>query len=251
MGLFDSLLGVGKLVANVIGGGSGSKTTTSGTQSQRGTSNTTGTTQASRREFSDGMLQALEMGAANALVGASQGTDRLTSQLEKVKGANLGGKQIQFDADAYIRDTMRAADNTLGASLRENRNQAIASAGGSTAGNSAAALLANRLEGDVSAQRAGIMASTTATAKELESNIQRANADALSAETSLLTGLDSNLQAGLATLLNALRGGETYQEVIESSRTNSTQSGSSASTSKTPFNWTAGLGNLFKDVGQD
>lgn len=251
MGLFDSLLGVGKLVANAIGGGSGSKTTTSGTQSQSGTSNTTGTTQASRREFSDGMLQALEMGAANALVGATQGADRLTEQLNRVKGANLGGKQIQFDADAYIRDTMMAADNTLGASLRTNRNQAVAGAGGSTGGNSAAALLANRLEGDVSAQRTGIMASTTATAKELESNIQRANADALSTETSLLSGIDSNLQAGLATLLNALRGGETYQEVNEISRTDSRQAGSTSSTSKTPFNWTAGLGNLFKDVGQD
>lgn len=93
------------------------------------------------------------------------------------------------------------------------------------------------------------MASTTATAKELETNIKKANSESLAAETGMLATIDSNLQSGLIGLLNALRGGETYQEVNENSTTNSSTSGTS--NTKTPFNWTAGLGNLFKDIGQD
>lgn len=246
MGLFDSLLGVGKLVSNVLGGGSGSKSTT--TQSGSSSSKTAGVTTANRREFSDGMLQILETATANQLVGGSQASDALTGQLDKVKKSG-GGNPITFDADAYIRDIMTAADNTLGSSLRQNRNQAIASAGGSTAGSSAAALLANRLEADNASQRAGLMASTTATAKELETNIKKANSESLAAETGMLATIDSNLQSGLIGLLNALRGGETYQEVNENSTTNSSTTGTS--NTKTPFNWTAGLGNLFKDIGQD
>lgn len=239
MGLFDSLVGVGKLVSNVLGGGSGSKTTT--TQSGK----TAGTTTANRREYSDGMLQILETTAANQLVGGSQASDALTAQVDKIKGAGLTANPVSFDSDAYIRDVMTQVDNSLGSSLKQNRNQTVAGAGGSTAGNSAAALLVNKLESDNAAQRAGVMASTTATAKELESNIKKSNADALASETGMLTSLDSNLQSGLATLLNALRGGETYQEVKESTTTSGTTN------SKTPFNWTAGLGNLFKDIGQD
>lgn len=239
MGLFDSLLGVGKLAANLLGGGSGSKSTTNKSESSKGT------TTANRREYSDGMLQILESTAANSLVGGSQAADALTAQIDKIKGAGLSGNPITFDSDAYIRDVMASVDNSLGASLRQNRNQAVAGAGGSTAGNSAAALLANRMEADNAAQRAGVMASTTATAKELESNLRKSNADSLASETGMLSSIDSNLQAGLATLLNALRGGETYQEVKESTTTSGT------GTTKTPFNWTAGLGNLFKDIGQD
>lgn len=243
MGLFDTLLGVGKLAANVLGGGSGKKESTTANQNTKSTA----ITQANRREYSDGFLSLLETSAANSVVGGSQGTDALTEQLNKVKQAGLTRDPIAFDADAFIRDSMSAVDNSLGASLRQNRNQAIASAGGSTAGNSAAAMLANRLEADSAAQRAGILGSTTAQAKSIEAAARASNNEALATETTLLSGLDTSMQSGLATLLNALRGGETYQEVINKE----SQTTSGTSTSRTPFNWTAGLGNLFKDIDQD
>ena len=247
MGIFDTLLGVGKLATNFLGGGSGKKEST--TANQNTSSNTTGKTQASRLEFSEGMLSLLETAAANAVAGSAVGTDSLAAQVQKVRDAGLTKNPVKFDADAFIRDTMAGVDNTLGTSLRQNRNQAVASAGGSTAANSASALLANRLESENAAQRAGALGATTAQAKQIEIAANAANAEALSTETTLLSGLDTSMQSGLATLLNALRGGETYQEVNNRESTTSATSGTS--TSRTPSNWTAGLGNLFKDVNQD
>ena len=255
MGLFDTLLGVGKIAANVLGGGSGKKETTTANQNTKSNTKSTSSanTQASRREYSDGFLSLLETSAANSVVGSSQGTDALAQQLDKVRQAGLTQDPISFDAEAFIRDSMSAVDNSLGASLRQNRNQAIASAGGSTAGNSAAAMLANRLEADSAAQRAGILGSTTAQAKSIEAAARASNNEALATETTLLSGLDTSMQSGLATLLNALRGGETFQEVnnkeVQSQSTTGSTSGTSMS--RTPFNWTAGLGNLFKDIDQD
>ena len=262
-GFFSSLLGGSKLLSNFFGGGSGKSETTNQnqTQTQTGTTDTTSRsaadTLASRREYSDGMLSLIEATTANSILGQSKGQDALSDQVDKIKSAGLGSKAISFDSDAFIRDTMAGADNSLGASLRQNKNQAIASAGGSTAGNSAAALLVNRLESDSAAQRAGILASTTAQGKQLEADLRKANTDELATETSLLSGVDTSMQAGLATLLNALRGGETFQEVNnrETQQQNQTASGTTTTTgtsnTRTPFNWTAGLGNLFKDIGDD
>lgn len=271
MGLFDTLLGVGKLAANVLGGGSGKKESTDASQNtsqntsqsstQNSSSSSSANTQASRREFSDGFLSLLETSAANSVVGGSQGTDALNRQLKKVQQADLTQNPIQFDAEAFIRNSMAGVDNSLGTTLRQSRNKATAAAGGSAAGNSASALLANRLEAENAAQRAGILGSTTAQAKSIEAAARASNNEALATETTLLSGLDTSMQSGLATLLNALRGGETFQEVnnkesqvqSQSSTATGTATGITTgnSSTRTPFNWTAGLGNLFKDVNQD
>lgn len=249
MALFDILTGVGKLASNFLGGGSGKKETTNSNQSTTQNSNTVGSTTANRREFSDGMLALLETTTANQIAGGAVGADALAAQIAKVRGAGLTEGKINFDAEKYIRDTMTGVDNSLGATLRQDRNQAIASAGGSS--NSAAALLANRLEQDNAAQRAGILGTTTANATSIEAAARASNREDLATETTLLSGLDTSMQSGLATLLNALRGGETYQEVNNKEVTNASGTSSGTATSKTPFNWTSGLGNIFKDVNQD
>ena len=246
MGLFDTLLGVGKLASNFLGGGSGETTKTSGTgtttTSGKETTTSKGQTTANRREYSDGFLSILEPAAANTLVGSSQSNDALARRTQEVAA------QPEFDAAAYVRDVMANADRTIGQSLTQNRNRMVADAGGSAGSNSASAILAARLEGDAAAQRAGVYGDAVARGEEIRSNSAQS-------KTGQLVNLDTSMSSSLATLLNGLRGGETYQVVTDdqTSTTNMSSTGTTTQnqTSRTPFNWTKGLGNLFADIDQD
>lgn len=241
------LSGLGKLASNVLGGGSGKKETTSAKTNQ--TMKTTGQTTASRQEYSDGFLANLEQTANTALGRNVAAGEAIDAQLAKVTAANLGGDPVEFDPEAYVRGITTQANQSIDNTLRGGVNAIAANTGGSASGNSAAALLANRMAGDAAAQKAGVAAEATGTATDLQIRARAARADELSAGTQMISGLSSTSDAGLTTLLNALRGGETYQEVNNNEST--TTAGSSSSTTKTPFNWTSGLGNIFKDVNQD
>lgn len=241
------LSGLGKLATNLLAGGSGSKSSTSTNQKQ--TMKTTGQTTAQRKEYSDGFLSNLEQAANSALGRNVAGQEALAGQLDRVQAANLGGTPIDFDAEAYIRGVTTAATNSVNTALRANTNAIAGNTGGSASGNSQAALLASRLQTDAAAQIAGITAEATGQATNLAIQARDQRVSELQAGTNMMQGLTSTGDAGLTTLLNALRGGETFQEV----NNNETQEskGTGTSQTKTPFNWTAGLGNIFKDVNQD
>lgn len=244
----SSALGLAKLGSNILSGGSGKTTTTS--SSQNTSMKTTGQTAASRQEYSDGFLKVLEQAAAGALANTADSQGALGTQRDKVVAANLGGKPaMAFDADSYIRDMVAGASDSINNDVRANVNAIAANTGGSSSGNSAAALLENRLRTEGAAKIAGVKAEATGSAAQIASSLREQQVNELSAGTGQISSLVSAGDAGLTTLLNALRGGETYQEV----NNNETQTGTSSGTAKekTPFNWTAGLGNLFKDIGQD
>jgi hypothetical protein len=242
-GLFASILGAGKLLTNVLGGGAGSTTNQNSNQTQNTVQNATeqsstkSSTDASRKEFSDGMLQLLEGTSANAVIANSKTTDALNDRIAGVNG--------QFDSQAYIDSIVGNAKTIIGGNLTADINKTAADVGGSSTGNSMTAQLAGKLRADAGANLGTIQADATARAAELEAN-----------KTSQLVQLDQSTQGSLATLLTALKGGETYQSVdsAENSASKSSTTGTNttvgSTTQKTPFNWTKGLGNLFADIDQ-
>lgn len=246
-GFLSTVLGGAKLFANVLGGGSGSKSTTSG--NQKSTTRTQGSTTANRREYSDGFLAALEQSTSDALGSSAVGGAALRGQIEKVQAANLGGEAIPFDMDAFVRGVTDQASNLITNQANSNIQQTASATGGSTSGNSQAALLASRINNDAAANIAGVRQQATAQGAQIKASLRDQQVNELASGTQQLAGLQSSVDAGLATLLNALRGGETYQEVSTDETTNA--SGSGTQTQRTPFNWTKGLGNLFADINQD
>lgn len=272
MGLLDGVLGAAKLASNFFGGGSGTKTNTSQSSSQNSsqtqTQNSSGTTSASRREFSDGFLRQLELATAEALKTSNQNTDTLQKQLGKVQGATLGPGytvDLSFNPDTFVNSIVGSARDAIQRGTTQNVNKIAANTGGSASGNSAAALLASRVANEGATNLAGIEGQARGQAAEisranealrLEGKVQgnQQNLALLESQTQQMTGIASTVDASLTALLNALKGGETAQDVTNNENTtiqsNGTTTGSVQGTTKQPFNWTAGLGNLFKDIGQ-
>jgi hypothetical protein len=249
------LSGLVKLGSNVLSGGAGSKKTETAKQSSNTSSSesTVGRTIAQRKEYSDGFLRNLEVVSNEALKRNLANSTALAGQREALDAAQLGQNPINFDADAYIRGVTQAAGNTINNQIQTNTNAIAGNTGGSASGNSQAALLANRLATDGASQLAGITAEATRSAMDTQLRARGQQVDELATKNNILSGLSTANDAGLATLLNSLRGGETYQEVDnrENRSSNSKSSGSSTAKAVVPFNWQAGLGNIFKDVDQD
>lgn len=247
--LFASLLGGGKLISNILGGGAGSTTNQNTNQTQNTVQNATeesaskSSTSASRQEFSDGMLQLLETTAANSVLANSKTTDALNDRAGQVAGRNT------FDSQAYIDSIVGNARQIISGNLTSDINKTAADVGGSSTGNSMTAQLANKLRADAGANLGTVQADATARAEELKLQGEQS-------KTQELAQLDQSTQGSLATLLTALKGGETYQSVdsAENSASKTSTSGTTTSvgstTQKTPFNWTKGLGNLFADIDQ-
>lgn len=308
MSLFKSVLGIGKLVSNFIGGGSGSSTnqaesgssnsdlfseqaqeqatqtqtsttsdmtgTQSGTEETSGRSAMTGDTTARQvnSQFSDKFLQLLEGSAAAGLARSGVGGTAALGRLSEI-----AGEAPSFDADKYVSDIMTAANNALGNGAAVNRNKIMAVTGGSTTGNSQAALLANKIQTDNTAQLAGIRGDAAAKAAEL------ARVDRMG-KTSEVAQLSAVLDSGMASLLSMLKGGESssvgteqskqIQESSQSSATNISQASrtsslvneegigkiagmtrskenknaTSTSSAEQPFNWGQAIGSIFKDI---
>jgi hypothetical protein len=248
MGFLNTALGAAKLVSNFLGGGSGSSSNT--TQNTSQTQNSNSKQVASRKEYSDAFLQNLELTAANALVNNANNQESIQAQTQKVQSANLGAKPAyNFDAEAYVRGVTEAARASINNDLEANTNAIAAQTGGSQAGNSQAALLAGKLRADSAKQIAGVTAEAQGNAAQIAGNLRQQQVAELQSGTEQVGSLASAGDAGLTSLLNALRGGETYQTVTADSTTQTNESGTKNTT--TPFSWTAGLGNLFKNVGDE
>lgn len=272
MGILDSVLGAAKLASNFFSGGSGTKTNTSQSTVQNSkqtqVQNSSGSSTASRREFSDGFLTQLEAATAESLLASNKNQNSLEAQMKKVQDAKLGdgyAVDLNFNPDAFVNQIVGSAQNAIQRNTTQSVNKLAGNTGGSASGNSAAALLASRVANEGATTLAGVEGQARGQAAE----IQRANEalrldgkvqgnqqalQLLGSQTEQMTGIASTVDASLTALLNALKGGETAQDVTNSETgtvsTDGTITGTGSSTSRTPFNWTAGLGNLFKDIGQ-
>jgi hypothetical protein len=255
MSLLSGLVGITKLASNFIGGGAGSKENTSQSSSQSTSQKVTGnqssstasTQSANRREFSDGFLQQLELVARDALGSQAQTADVLRNEL-----TSIANNPIDFDADAFVKGVTDSARTAAMYKLDSDINATVSATGGSTSGNSAAALLANRLRNETGANLAGINANARGTAAQIESGLQANRVQSI-------TGITDSVDKSLTSLLAALRGAETQQDTksVENMVANSQQTatGQTLSTGKsstsTPFNWAKGFGNLFGGIDQD
>lgn len=245
MSLLSGLVGIGKVASNFLGGGAGdsknTKQNSTSTTSQTGTSTSSSNASQSNnsRQFSDNMLKVLELVSKDALGSTAQGASALRDRLTEVQAT-----PIEFDSDKFVRGVMDAATSTIGSKLTSDVNGLVSSTGGSTGGNSAAALLAGKLRNEASANLAGVNSSAQAQAAEIESNLAQS-------KTSQLTGITQGLDASLASLLSALKGGETQIDITgkqsEASTTKQTGTNTVSGTQKEvqPFNWAKGFGNIF------
>jgi hypothetical protein len=261
MGLLDSLLGVGKLATNVLGGGAGSTKNTnqssSSTQNsvqatdqvqsstQNGVQNTTGSQ--SSQQFSSAFLAQLEKITSDSLGASQLGTAAIGDQI-----VDNSKPAMDFDVDSFVNGITSAASSQINSGLESGINQTAANTGGSVGANSASALLAGKLRNEATASLAGVKSSATAQGAQIKDQLMN---DQVSRSTSL-AGAQST---GLAQLLSALKGGaatQTGQQSVVSQTTaqatgSTQQAGQTQSNTKgtatesTPFNWTAGLGNLF------
>jgi len=270
--LLSGILGGAKLLSNFMGAGAGSSQSgsTSGSsstksvgseQSVANTKETTNTTQketgvstGTRQEFSDAFLKNLESVALGALSGSNLNRAAMAGEVGRISET-----PISFDPNAFVRDTVRGAESAISGKLESDVNQTMSAVGGSTSGNSQAALLANRLRTDAANSVAGVRASATATGQQLASELSRSR-------TEQLSGVTTAMDAGLATLLNALKGGETAQSVQDTNVTTGTQTTSGQATSQQNavaqqdttnstkskasegFNWAKAIGGIFSGI---
>lgn len=255
MGILDGVLGAAKLASNFFGGGSGTKTnttqSTSQNQKQTQVSNSSGSTTASRREFSDNFLQQLELATAESLKTSNANQANLESQAKKVNDYQVN---LNFNPDEFVNNIVGSARDAIQRNTTQNVNKIAASTGGSASGNSAAALLASRVANEGASNLASIEGQALGQAAQIQKDNEALRLAGAESQTNQLTSIASTVDASLTALLNALKGGETAQDVVNSEtstiQTDGTITGTGSSTTRQPFNWTAGLGNLFKDIGQ-
>lgn len=253
MSLLSGLTGLGKIASNFLGGGAGDSVKTSGSQNQNQTStvkqtgqNTAASNAAqsqNNRQFSDNMLQVLELVTKDSLGSAASGGSALRDRLDQVSS-----QPVNFDSDSFIRGVMDAANSTVKGKLTSDINGVVSSTGGSTSGNSASALLASRLTNDAASNLAGVRASAGAQAAEIQSNLDQSR-------TGQLTSITQGMDATLTSLLSSLKGGESQidingsqSEASNSSSNQNTTGNSTVSSTENkvqPFNWQKGFGNIF------
>jgi hypothetical protein len=248
-GWLSTILGGTKFLSNFIGGGAGSETNTSSSATGSQTSQTKqagieaaqSVGSANSQQFSDGFLKLLEQATAESLGRSQDSGQAISAELARQSGPN------SFDADAYIRSTMAAAESALRPQTESAANR-IRMASGGGGGNSATQLLESRIKNENAATLAGVRGDATARAAEIDRN-----------RASTLTQLTTSLDANMSALLASLKGGETATtEKVEQKTTSvqeqnssGTQSASQSGTESTPFNWAAGFGNLFAGIGGD
>ena len=263
MSLLSGLTGLLKIGSNFLGGGAGDNINISGTSntSANQTTNTAQKTtqqqQQSSQLFSDGFLKLLETISADTLGSSAQSQSAVRDQIGKVQKADLGKAEIPFDMNAYIDGIVRQGTSRVTNQLESDVNQTESAIGGSSSGNSMSALLAQKLRGNAASDIAGITANATSTGAQIKSGLQQQRAEELASASTQLAGLGTSVDSSLANLLQALRGGEQWQETATLDVTNSnvnqvgTTTGATTENKNQAFNWAKGFGNIFTGLGSD
>lgn len=232
--MFPILPLIGSL-GSFLGGGAGSSQTTDTNYS----SDTSGTSNIDRTEFSPEMLKALEglFGNGNLQKQFDTSQSALSGQLQQVQKQ---GAQ-PFDVAAFVAGINKQANNTIDNATEQGVNLAESNIGASQGKSSMAALLASKLGTDAAAQKAGITSQATAQGTQIQ---QAGEAQT----TQSILGLTGAMNKSLTDFLSILRGAKTNQTQNTTEHTE----GQSTSTTDTPFNFLGGLGDLlgsFKPKG--
>lgn len=195
-----------------------STTNSSGTVNTSGVTNTSGTqVEQSRTANQSTGLTAAEQTGSQQLFG-----DQVLGQLEAVVSGLLGstgggGPVGNFDPESFVADGLASAGASQQLALDDSINKLFSNVGGTAGGNSAVALLANQLQGQASANLAGVRSQLTGQANE----INRGNI-----ETGLaVSGQEQNF---LGNLLAQLRGGRTSTTGAETTTQAQTQAGTAS-----------------------
>lgn len=212
--MFSMLGALGGLFSGM--GGSTSET------QQNFESTTEGTSNIDRTELSGKLLRSLEnlfnKGQLKKNQKAVQGS--LTALLQD----NAEGAKEDFDVDAFVNGIMQQATSVATMDLDKNINLAEGAVGSTQGNNSMAALLANRLRNETSANLAGVKAQAVAEGTKIADEKDSAATERAVA----LTGMMTN---NLSTFLQLLRGAKTKQtqktkeHTVGSSTSSTSQSG--------------------------
>jgi len=124
--------------------------------------------------------------------GINQGSEAAKLRLREIQ--NTSGA---FDSDKYVKGIMGAAESAIGESTKTAKNIAESRVGARTTSNSAAALLAGKIDRAAGAELGGIRAQAEATAAELQRSKEES-------KTGQITQLAANTNADVSAILGAL-----------------------------------------------
>lgn len=192
------------VTSNISSGTQVASGTSSTSQTARDATQVAGTTKGSQT-------------SSSTLFGADvlSGLEGLTSGLLRSVSGGSSPSQ-QFDAESFIRGGVNRAAERQGLALEADLNQLADLTGGTSGGNSMAALLANQLRGDFAANIAGVESDLTAQANQIiNSNIETGLAQ---------SGQEQNFLAGL---LASLRGGRSEATGVTAEATSQSSAGTS------------------------
>lgn len=204
----------------------GSTTGTQATKNSGTTTNQTTGTQAQTgltQSFSDMILGALEAKTAEAL------------------GVTTGGPTAEslsgFNRDQFVQGGMQAAQATSQAGLEQSINGLMDNVGGTTEGNSMAALLANRLRNDAGASMAGTRSQLEGQAAQIQQGNVAARTQELGTNNAfvaqLLAGLKGGVTATSGTVQTAESQAGSQQQIGDSRTAENTQSSQQQQTEST------------------
>lgn len=216
------------------------------TSNQNMTGGTTSTGSEQQSQTSLGFSEEL-MGELNALLGATiQGGGGITAGQQALQNRLNAVQGNGFDVDDFVSGVMKSATQTAKGALESGINGIESSIGGSTSGNSMAALLANRMRNEAASNLAGIESQARATGAGIRAqesteltNLAQAGGQgtlqliqALMGAQSTMTG---NVQTDMAeqTQQNQTGNTNTSSNQVSAGQRDTTTTGSQASTTET------------------
>jgi hypothetical protein len=194
---------------------------TTGSSSSTGSSTTSGSTNGWGSQSNSGTaFDAATLAAIGGNIGAF---------IDRIMGGGAGKDAIAqlgtFDAQSFIDNTMKSALSQATDQFEQGVNSISSNVGGSANENSAAALLANRLENATNSSLAGTRASAEQAAQGIQ--VQRAGAVAAASQGE---------QNALAQILNAIKGGVTSSNQTNQQGQNTNQSTNTSENTNTSQN---------------
>lgn len=196
------------------------------------TKSDTATTNASSTDLSNPLLTSLE-----ALLGKTLNSGGFTNANNaigtRLKQLSAQAKQPQFNVDKFAAGITKQATSAADLDLTSAINGILSKTGTTESGNSASALLANKLRNQTAANLAGISAQATATGEQIREGQQGQLTEGIG-------NLGNSLVNEILGLLQSTRGARQSG----TSTTNESSFGSGSGTDKgNPF---AGLSDIFK-----
>jgi hypothetical protein len=195
-----SLMGFVTGVASLFGGGGGGSKSTTTTTTRNEDIKRAATGRSQSKQYNDQVLSSISSMLQTALGsnGFDTAQDALTGRLSQVQQQ---AAQPGFDVDSFVNGIMQQANATAQMDMDSQINSNASAIGGTSGGNSMAALLENRIRNDTAANLAGIQAQARATGQQIQTQQQ-------SALTDQIGNLSGGIAGQIMNLLQTTRGAE-------------------------------------------